>query len=165
MRHLHNRALHNWGVGDGLDVSVEDPVRVAVTPGLAFDREGRELVLRDRLSLDLTPLDLPDDADCWVLAAYGERASDPTSDGGVADHTRWVEQAEISLSAVTSGDPGLALVLGRVTRRGPSAASVDVSERVEIGLPDAAELQAAFARKVDREGATAMAGPLTIDAR
>ena len=163
MRHLHNRALHNWGIGDGLVVTADGTARVAVSPGLAFDREGRELVLGERVTLDLTPLNLPDNADCWVLAAYGQRAADPTSDGGVANHTRWLEEAEIMLSATASPDPGLSLVLARVKRTGPNVASIDGAQRVDIGLPDAAELQALFARKLDRQGAATMTGPLTID--
>ena len=41
----HNRFLHGWGVVSGLDVHIEDNATVIVSPGLALDCAGNELVL------------------------------------------------------------------------------------------------------------------------
>ena len=45
MRHLHNRALHSPGVLEGMEVSQEGDQRVKISPGIALDKNGRELVL------------------------------------------------------------------------------------------------------------------------
>ncbi len=41
---LHNRFVHGWGIVSGLSVS-EDQGRLVITPGLALDCAGNELVL------------------------------------------------------------------------------------------------------------------------
>src|SRR5688500_891168 len=83
MRHLHNRALHNWGIGDGLEVTIAAPARVTVSPGLAFDSAGREIGLDHEVSLDLAVLDLDDGQECFVLASWAQQPSDPTVSNGV----------------------------------------------------------------------------------
>src|SRR5438876_3868305 len=48
MRRLHNRSLHGAGIVDGLRVSAEDSQSgavVVVSPGLALDGLGREIVV------------------------------------------------------------------------------------------------------------------------
>ena len=49
----NNRFLHGWGIVSGLSVYVEDNATVVVSPGLALDCAGNELVLAEpeRLSL------------------------------------------------------------------------------------------------------------------
>lgn len=52
MRWLHNRSLHAWGIAFGLAVTGEErDAVVTVEPGYAIDSQGRELILRDPLSL------------------------------------------------------------------------------------------------------------------
>lgn len=56
----HNRFVHRWGIVTGLELQTEptkdssgnDFVRVFVSPGLAVDGEGRELLVVERLELD-----------------------------------------------------------------------------------------------------------------
>src|SRR2546423_12577366 len=45
MRRLHNRALHVWGVVDGLTVSKTGAREVTVSEGMVIDGQGREIVL------------------------------------------------------------------------------------------------------------------------
>jgi hypothetical protein len=46
MRRLHNRALHTWGVVEGLVVSqIASTNSVVVAPGIAIDKMGQEIVL------------------------------------------------------------------------------------------------------------------------
>lgn len=56
MRYLHNRALHTWGVVEGLEVKpVPGTSKVTVAAGIAIDRLGREIVLpaeTDAIALD-----------------------------------------------------------------------------------------------------------------
>jgi hypothetical protein len=50
---LHNRFLHGWGIVSGLGVTVDQGATVVVSPGLAVDCCGNELVLpaAERISL------------------------------------------------------------------------------------------------------------------
>jgi hypothetical protein len=56
---LHNRLMHGWGIVCGLAVerhkSAECPNYVVVTPGIAIDCCGRELVLRERTAVPVWP--------------------------------------------------------------------------------------------------------------
>lgn len=46
LRWLHNRSLHNWGIGFGLDVlGARGDTSVTVAPGYAIDSNGREIIL------------------------------------------------------------------------------------------------------------------------
>ena len=52
VRQLHNRTLHNWGVGVGLNVTGAKGAReVTVSPGYAMDCEGRDLLLTEPFTL------------------------------------------------------------------------------------------------------------------
>jgi hypothetical protein len=50
---LHNRGLHGWGIVSGLGVSIDQGTTLLVSPGLALDCAGNELVLPapERMSL------------------------------------------------------------------------------------------------------------------
>ena len=52
---LHNRFLHGWGIVTGLNVSA-DHENVVVSPGLALDCAGNELVLAEPERIPLTGL-------------------------------------------------------------------------------------------------------------
>jgi hypothetical protein len=57
MRWLHNRSLHQWGVGAGMAVIGEKGAReVVVAPGYALDALGREIVLAEARTLAVPPL-------------------------------------------------------------------------------------------------------------
>jgi hypothetical protein len=78
---LHNRCLHGYGVVCGLEVLVPPPATPPVTTpalqvscGLAIDRDGNELVVRD-------PIDIPD---VTALLSAAERAALPTTGSGVS---------------------------------------------------------------------------------
>jgi hypothetical protein len=84
-RRLHNRMLHGVGVVDGLAVSVEDLPSAAaiVSPGLALDCYGNEIIVEApiRVDLGICPRDT-----CFVTIQYTEFVTDPvlTTDGDVA---------------------------------------------------------------------------------
>jgi hypothetical protein len=53
-RYLHVRYLHAvWGVASGFEVTALDQQSVNVAPGIAFDSEGREMVLSETVTLTL----------------------------------------------------------------------------------------------------------------
>jgi len=57
MRWLHNRSLHNWGIGLGLAVTGEKSAReVTIGPGYALDALGREIVLAAAQTVPVPPL-------------------------------------------------------------------------------------------------------------
>ena len=66
---LHQRTLHGWGIVVGLDLCPHpDPGCawrgwIVVTPGIAVDCYGREIVLHDPVPVKLDAL-FPDDVDC-----------------------------------------------------------------------------------------------------
>ncbi len=106
LRWWHNRALHNaYGVVIGLTVKItllDGMRRAKVSPGLAIDVFGRELVLGERRFLDV-----PDDVDALLLVLSYDRAPGtcepppggfcldaPTADAGIS--LGWIPKAGFS---------------------------------------------------------------------
>jgi len=92
--------LHGFGVVDGLGVEVaSDGATIAIEPGLAIDRYGREIVLDD---LVVTPIPPDTPSPICVLVRYAERMVDPVpvADGAAAASTepsRIEEGCDVSL--------------------------------------------------------------------
>lgn len=83
----HNRCFHGWGVVCGLELSVTGS-RVVITPGLALDCMGNEVVLSELLSLDL-PTSASAGVAQYVVLSYSEDFADPApgdqeSEGGLS---------------------------------------------------------------------------------
>jgi hypothetical protein len=72
MRYFHNRALHTWGIVQGLEVKpVAGTSKVTVAPGIAIDRLGREIVLpaeTDAIGLDTFSAS----SQVYITIKYGE---------------------------------------------------------------------------------------------
>lgn len=96
---LHLRALHGWGIVCGLDVKEHDAdcrARgwVVVTPGIAVDCLGREIILQEKVAVELPALlryddGRPDPADpVYDKKKYGTKGWDP--DRGPADDTEFL---------------------------------------------------------------------------
>jgi hypothetical protein len=108
-RHLHNRALHGSGVVSGLAVAVATAGgAIVIEAGLALDRQGRELELRDPVALEIgTP-----NGSYYVIMEYTERETDPVILPGDIPQTaasRVEEGIVILLSADEAVDEGIAL--------------------------------------------------------
>ena len=131
MRYLHNR-LHGYGIVSGLEVTVTRG-RVLVSPGLAIDGCGREVVVAQPLALRLEPRR---DARPWVrdlVIEWHETPDNPVSGPeGATDFSRWVEEPGLSLVACGKGGSE-ALVLARLTRTTRGAVDVDTSPRRPLG--------------------------------
>jgi hypothetical protein len=70
---LHNLNLHGWGIASGLKVSTtSDRKGIVVSPGMALDRYGRELVLHRPVVIQLPPERRP----WWLTLTYTERETD-----------------------------------------------------------------------------------------
>jgi hypothetical protein len=92
----HLQMLHGFGVVDGLDVDIaSDGATVAIEPGLAIDRYGREIVLDDMVVTPIPP-DAPSPI-CLVLQ-YAERMVDPVPVAGGGTEPRHIEEGcDVSL--------------------------------------------------------------------
>jgi hypothetical protein len=88
-RRLINRALHGWGVISGFAVETIEGGALRISPGLAFDPEGRELVACTAVTLeretdmfwldegaDIGPRDERPAGDYLLSAHYAERRID-----------------------------------------------------------------------------------------
>ena len=127
MRYLHNR-LHGYGTVSGLEVALGRGL-VLVSPGLAIDRCGREIIVAQSLSLSL---ELRRNAGAWVrdlVIEWHEAADSPVpGPGGVTDFSRWVEEPELSLVAGGKGTSEV-LVLARLTRTTRGEVDIDTTVR------------------------------------
>jgi hypothetical protein len=113
-RRRHNQALHGRGVVSGLDVRVSldgSTPAVVVEPGLALDRNGREIELSVPVTLALSKSDYS----LYIIAEYAERDTDPVPLPGDTNETtasRVEEGASIRLS--TDEDAGDGIAIGRL---------------------------------------------------
>jgi hypothetical protein len=111
MRRAHNRMMHSWGVVQGLELSHVGPT-VTVSEGMALDETGCEVVLAKRFTLDMRH----EPAGVFYLTiAYGEKGAEHTSETGTPGDRRIEEEPRVCLTQAPPGDPGIHLVLGRVT--------------------------------------------------
>jgi hypothetical protein len=110
-RHLHNLALHGWGVATGMSVTVSDDTSsqsVVIEPGLALDRHGREIELAAPVAVQLA---IPGCSQ-YVIVEYAEKETDPVpslADGALMAASRIEEGASIGLSHEAPTDDGVAL--------------------------------------------------------
>ncbi|MFZ0391933.1 MAG: hypothetical protein WAN36_15840 [Calditrichia bacterium] len=74
-RRLLNRSLHGWGVVCGLDVNPTDPEssRVVITPGLALDCRGNEILVCEPFEFDLKKQDV-------LCPEPGRKGEDPCAE-------------------------------------------------------------------------------------
>lgn len=95
----HNRAVHGYGVVSGLNVSVADNA-ISVSPGMAFDRWGNELVVPQCLRLSVAQ---PGRV-AYVTARYAERNTDPvpiqSDPNSEVEFSRVQESPEITIEAM-----------------------------------------------------------------
>ena len=130
MRYLHNRLL-GQGVVNGLEITIGDGATVTVSPGLAIDPCGREIVVPDEVAVVLSgSTELDGSAD--VIATWEQEPDSFVVSGedpaGEAAFSRWLERPRLAL--VSPGEaPEESVVLGRVLFAGGQAASVDVTAR------------------------------------
>ena len=125
---LHNRFLHGWGVVDGLSVTVDQGTTVVVSPGLALDCAGNELVLPEPERIPLSGLA----GRHYVTVQYLEVAvGQKPSLQGEPEFSRVREAVRVELASVNPGtghsgmgpgSPGCgqshALCLATISQRG-----------------------------------------------
>lgn len=115
---LHNRMLHGSGVVSGLDVTVEGD-DIVVSPGMAIDGLGREIVLGESLCLDGSGVVASSHGRVHLAVSWGEEPDDVVigPEGPVPGH--FVERPRLVLFESVAGGPGEdGVVLARVHRAG-----------------------------------------------
>ncbi|NEO40246.1 MAG: hypothetical protein F6J90_29435 [Moorea sp. SIOASIH] len=94
MRLRHNRLLHEWGVVTGLEVTKVGDKRIAVSEGMAMDKDGREIiVLPDSPVPKTINLDgLPLNTTIEITIIYHEIKDKPYRIGNETKYTRTTER-------------------------------------------------------------------------
>lgn len=133
-RRRHARELHRYGIV-GLEVTRLGPRDVQVSPGLAVDKYGREIVVDQPLTLALT--DAAPKGVIYITIEYAEQPDDAQeSSGNPAESARVVEYAVVSVTAAAPSPDGPALALARLP----------LDEKGQIAVIDPAVRQLAGAR-------------------
>jgi hypothetical protein len=114
MRRQHNRALHGWGVVEGLEVRKKSDHEIVVDPGTAIDNLGREIVLTVPVVRDLSSFER--NSHTYITIAYGEGwdEADHHSAGGVDGYMRVAETPEVGEKKHEPARDGAVLALARV---------------------------------------------------
>ena len=104
MRRRHNTALHTPGVADGgLEVTQVNNKQVSVGAGMAFDSQGREIVLLMPQTVDLAQAAA--NSDVFVTIEYQQTPSDPPPNNTDPTlFTRWTEQPKVSTATTPPTD-------------------------------------------------------------
>jgi hypothetical protein len=132
LRRLHNRLLHTWGIAEGLEVTFQGGASsVTVSPGVAVDNSGREIVVTEDTPVEL--LNQPADAEIYVTISYGEEETDATQETGAEGNTRFTERPQFVALRNPPSDPGNRLVLAKATRSGTEVTDLDTSDRRVAG--------------------------------
>lgn len=121
LRQKHLLALHGWGViGDGMQVqkSEENAQSLIVSPGVAVDKNGQEIILATSRTVTLESA-VPN-TEIFLAIRYGEarvesdRYTGPTSSDAIQEYTRITEQPQFQRTSDRPND-GLSLLLAKVT--------------------------------------------------
>jgi len=114
MRRRHNRMLHGWGVVDGLEVKKINDREIVVESGMAIDKDGREVVLTEPVTRDLSHFE--PNSHTYVTIAYAETwdEADHQSAGGVEGYARITELPEVHERRHEPPRDGSVVTLARV---------------------------------------------------
>ena len=109
LRRRHNRCLHGWGVVCGLELSIRHG-EITVTPGLALDCQGDEIVSPVPTVL-CPPSERPFKGALYVVIHSSEEMIEPVSQiDGATSYARVIEASRFALA---TQDP----ISGHVRRR------------------------------------------------
>jgi hypothetical protein len=159
LRWLHNRTLHAWGIGFGLDVmGATGSTSVTVNPGYANDSDGREILLASATQIPIPAVPGGPNgtaATYYLVAIYVTDANEPTEEqrsatacapGGAV---RLSNAPAILWKTAAQLNSGIDVVLGQVAIKncvlsGPVATSVRRYAKPEQNFsPASGEISAA----------------------
>jgi hypothetical protein len=116
MRHRHNRSLHTPGVVEGLEVSKVGDRQISISPGMAIDRDGQEMIfLEDSGAISPSGAIALSGAktDVFVTIQYGESKEVQDTTSGVGNQFRRVEEKPVI--AFSNSNDSSAILLAIVT--------------------------------------------------
>jgi hypothetical protein len=116
MRYRHNRELHSWGViGSGLNVEQNGNTSVKVTPGMAIDKDGREIILLEDTTYDLG---ISEPGITYLTIKFDDQSKKDNADryttGGLDKYTRVIESPILTAEKNPAQD-GSVIVLAAIT--------------------------------------------------
>ena len=113
MRYRHNRWLHSWGVVNGLQVERTGHQTLAVQPGMAIDGMGREIILIEAVSHEISGHTA--NGHVYLSVAYSERFEEIDRQGeGPKAYTRVVERPELAVHGHRPPADGSVVALARI---------------------------------------------------
>jgi hypothetical protein len=115
MRYRHNQLLHTWGVVDGLTVSKTGDKQVTVSPGMAINKDGKEIILPSDPSPQ--PINLSGTGDVYVTIEYQDvkdEADKDTTSGVINEYRRITERPLLKSTTSQPTNDGAVILLAKV---------------------------------------------------
>ena len=134
MRRHGNRVLY-FGKGildeSGFRVNDVGTGKIEVTPGIAIDAEGREIVLVTEIEIDLPPLNLQPNSNYVVTVEYNQQARDEqsTNDNDRSDFTRVLEEPEIKVVSPGPQSAEAIVIANLVTKADGTVEKIEYRDR------------------------------------
>lgn len=132
MRHLQNR-LHGHGVIQGLEIATGAD-GIGISPGIAIDARGRELVLAEPRLVRLDPRGRMEESEILMVWAQAPGRTVPSPDGQELV-TLWIERPEEMVVAPGQGPPD-AVLLARTVLSDQGEVTIDRSVCTRHPLAD-----------------------------
>jgi hypothetical protein len=134
MRRLLNQRLHNWGIAVGLEVQRVSNSEISVTPGMAIDRDGREIFLsNDPPPTNYNLSSFTGNAVVFLTISYDEvfDNSDRNPTGATDKFVRTTERPKREAKTDVPPTDGSVMILAKVTLENGiiSDRSIDLSVR------------------------------------
>ena len=133
MRRRHNRFMHGWGIAEGLRVERNGERELTISPGMALDSEGREIVLVHPTTL---VVEAPHGTGhVYAVLNYDEEKAGEQNSRGVTGFTRTKELAVASIVQHHPEPDGNVIALARIHLDDAGRiSSIDYSVRHEAGF-------------------------------
>lgn len=126
----HNRNLHTWdnaGVAWGLDVTRGNVSTLNVSPGMAVDHQGRQIILTEETQIPIPNMNVG--GHVYLTIEYHKECEDWREDTGYGGYTRIAEQPKFDF--YNSDLPPDLIILAKI-KRGIGPAEIDISERTYL---------------------------------
>jgi hypothetical protein len=134
LRRANNLAIHGWGIIAGLEIAWTAASGIVVTPGIAIDKFGREIILTEdssTKSYDLSGFNAGDVVFLTITYDTATDEKDRNPSGETDKFIRTIERPKLEKSTTFIND-GTAIVLGKVIVNAAGtidAGSIDLSSR------------------------------------
>jgi hypothetical protein len=140
MRRLLNQRLYNWGIAYGLEVQRVSNSEIAIAPGMAIDRDGREIFLaNDPPPTNYNLSSFTGNSVVYLTITYDEvfDNSDRNPTGATDKFVRTTERPKREAKTDVPPIDGSVIVLAKVTLSGGSVtdAGIDRTARSRVLTP------------------------------